>query len=315
MTMSPVDRLREAYLDACEAELRAFKPGNVSVRSPGHGMTAADFRLSAQASALPLASPAVGLGLRVYHAVADTRRAVGCNTNLGIVLLCAPLMQAVLDGTDQDLRADLARVLCGAGRDDAAWLYRAIRVAAPGGLGTAARHDVYGEPPRSVTEAMWPAARRDRIAFQYVSVFKDIFGWSVPRMRLLCERWGEESWAAVGVFLGQLARARDTHIVRRHGNSLAREVSAKAARLEEALCRSDSPEQFLPRLQELDGQLKRAGVNPGTTADLTVATLLAVRLEDLVGEQRRTQPGPSVPYRVGGPSLDGASSRNYQRKE
>ncbi|MEJ2643368.1 MAG: triphosphoribosyl-dephospho-CoA synthase [Gammaproteobacteria bacterium] len=315
MSTSGVERLRDAYLRACEVELQAFKPGNVSVRSPGHGMTASDFRLSAKASAPALASPTVGLGLRVYHAVADTRRAVGCNTNLGIVLLCAPLMQAAMDGTGQGLRADLGRVLCAAGRDDAAWVYRAIRIAAPGGLGTAVRHDVHGEPPCSVIEGMWPAARRDRIAFQYVSVFKDVFGWSMPRMRALRERWKDESWAAVGVFLGQLARARDTHIVRRHGNALAREVSAKAARLEEALCRSDAPEQFLPRLEELDGQFKRAGVNPGTTADLTVATLLAVRLDDLVGEQRRTQSGPSAPYRVGGPSLGGASSRNYQRKE
>ncbi|MGA7802257.1 MAG: triphosphoribosyl-dephospho-CoA synthase, partial [Gammaproteobacteria bacterium] len=249
MTGTLAERVRDAYLEACEVELRAFKPGNVSVLSPGHGMTATDFRLSARASAVALARPHTRLGPRIYRAVVATHRAVGCNTNLGIVLLCAPLMQAVLDGGGTDLRVDLGGILNGTDTVDTRWVYRAIRVASPGGLGTAPHHDVNGEPPSSLIEAMWPAARRDRIAFQYVSVFKDVFGWSMPRMRELRLRWCDESWASVGVFLGLLARTQDTHVVRNHGKALAREVSAKAARLEDALCRSEAPEQFMSRLE------------------------------------------------------------------
>jgi triphosphoribosyl-dephospho-CoA synthase len=41
-------------------------------------------------------------------------------------------------------------------------------------------------------------------------------------------------------------------------------------------------EQLLPQIWEVDAEFKRVGINPGTTADLTVAALLAVRLERLV---------------------------------
>ena len=91
MAISPV-KLQQAYLEACESELQAFKPGNVSVHSAGHDMTVEDFRRSAGASALPLCDPALSLGGRIYRAIAETRKAVGCNTNLGIVLLAAPLL-------------------------------------------------------------------------------------------------------------------------------------------------------------------------------------------------------------------------------
>ena len=40
-----------AVWDACVTEVRAFKPGNVSVTSPGHGMHADDFIASADATA------------------------------------------------------------------------------------------------------------------------------------------------------------------------------------------------------------------------------------------------------------------------
>jgi triphosphoribosyl-dephospho-CoA synthetase len=44
-------QLSEAYKYACEIELRAFKPGNVSIYADGHDMTVEDFRISAQQSA------------------------------------------------------------------------------------------------------------------------------------------------------------------------------------------------------------------------------------------------------------------------
>ena len=40
-------QLSELYQQACEVELQAFKPGNVSVYADGHDMTVADFRISA----------------------------------------------------------------------------------------------------------------------------------------------------------------------------------------------------------------------------------------------------------------------------
>jgi triphosphoribosyl-dephospho-CoA synthase len=48
--------------------------------------------------------------------------------------------------------------------------------------------------------------------------------------------------------------------------------------LSKAVC----PEHTLPLLYSMDQELKAKGVNPGTMADLTVATVLTVFLEDVL---------------------------------
>ena len=83
-----------AYLFACDLEIRAFKPGNVSDASEGHDMTPEDFRQSARASAKALTQSDLTLGERILLAIEATRAVAGCNTNLGIVLLAAPLIEA-----------------------------------------------------------------------------------------------------------------------------------------------------------------------------------------------------------------------------
>jgi triphosphoribosyl-dephospho-CoA synthase len=42
----------------------------------------------------------------------------------------------------------------------------------------------------------------------------------------------------------------------------------------------DNPKTCLRDLLKFDAELKEEGLNPGTSADLTVATLLAVSLQD-----------------------------------
>jgi len=87
-------RIAQAFAQACREELDAPKPGNVHVFADGHRMTAADFERSAEAAAGPLAAAGARVGKRILGAVEATDAAVGANTNLGIVLLCAPLAAA-----------------------------------------------------------------------------------------------------------------------------------------------------------------------------------------------------------------------------
>jgi len=166
--------IADAYREACGLELAALKPGNVHRDADGHGMTVDDFLRSAEASAGPLTEPGPALGERIYRAVSATRAAVACNTNLGILLLCAPLIQAALDPTGcGGLRRRLVGVLNAADRTDTDWLFRAIRLAAPGGLGVAPEHDVSGEALATPLEVMAAAAYRDQIARQYADGFRD----------------------------------------------------------------------------------------------------------------------------------------------
>lgn len=269
------------YREACEAELAALKPGNVGLDNPGHGMTAEEFRASARASAPALAEPGLALGERIQRAVDATWKAVGKNTNLGIVLACAPLAQATLaESTDRDLRARTAAVLAATDASDAAWTYRAIRRAAPAGLGQSERHDVHEDPECSLRQAMCEAQDRDRIAGAYCDDFAEIFAEALPRLRELTRRWGDEAWALTGTYLGLLARGPDSHIARKHGWQVAERVRERAQGLLGELEAMDTPAALADRVREVDSELKTAGINPGTCADLTVATALARRLQD-----------------------------------
>src|SRR5947209_1116957 len=80
---------------------------------------------------------------------------VATNTNLGIVLLLAPLTAVP---RDRDLRTGVAMVLSGLTVADSRSAYAAIRLANPGGLGRANVQDVADEPTVSFREAMALAA-------------------------------------------------------------------------------------------------------------------------------------------------------------
>ena len=95
-----VNAIAEAFIAACRDEIEAPKPGNVHVFADGHGMTVPDFLRSAEAAAPALSNPSLPVGARILAAVEATFAAVGMNTNLGIILLCAPLAAAAETGAD-----------------------------------------------------------------------------------------------------------------------------------------------------------------------------------------------------------------------
>lgn len=275
--------LEAAYLWACETELQAYKPGNVSVHSEGHGMTVEHFRSSAVASAGELCRPDLGLGERIYRAIDATWNTVECNTNLGIVLLGAPLIAAAQSKrTGETLRENLKRILRNSSVEDADWVYRAICRAQPGGLGTAEEHDVRTPPRVTLRAAMRAAADRDRVAYQYSCDYTDVFDFIIPRYHTALSQWDNEGWAAVAAFSGMLARIPDSHIERKFGPRYSPWVSEKMALIEKTLSYTARPESVLGLLRDVDVDFKTRGINPGTTADLTVASLLAVRLEAIL---------------------------------
>ncbi len=276
-------RLAQALKNACLAEIRAPKPGNVSIFSAGHGMTAQQFEASANVIAAPLTVPGASVGERILHAVQETQKQVGCNTNLGIVLLAAPLLRAAqLDFNSCELRLRVRSVLEQLTQQDAELAYEAIRLAKPAGLGNSTRHDVREKPKVTLLAAMREARNRDSIARQYVNGFADVFDMGVLRAREALARFTGEEWAVLSVYLALLARFPDSHVERKFGSELARQVASRGAQLESAWQRCDSPQALLPQLLAFDAELKRDGINPGTTADLSVASLLALHLQDLL---------------------------------
>jgi triphosphoribosyl-dephospho-CoA synthase len=273
------DAVAGAFRDACLAELEALKPGNVHRFSDGHDMTVADFVASAEAAAPLIARKGVGLGERIRLAAAASRLAAGQNTNLGIILLAAPLAAAALERGQVSLADKLRRVLDALTVEDAREAYRAIRETNPGGLGDAPEHDVAGEPRVSLLEAMRAAEGRDRIAWNYAHGFADIFDLGRKWLIQGSERWGEVPWAVTRVYLGFLTHLPDTLIERKFGPASAALVREEAAPIEANFTSSQAPDTMIAPLMAFDRALKERGLNPGTSADLTVATLFAWRLD------------------------------------
>lgn len=270
-----------AFRAACAEELAAPKPGNVHVHADGHFMRVDDFLRSAEAAAPALCRSGARLGVRILDAVTATREAVGQNTNLGILLLCAPLAMAAEAG-GHDLRQALRRVLAEADLTDAEATFRAIVRAAPGGLGTAAHHDVRAPASVKLSVAMAEAADRDRIAWQWTHAFEDVFGLGIATHEAARTRGHDSAMATLMVYMAFLSAFPDSHVSRRHGAALAERLRAEACVLFARLRDCPDLAAMLPDLLHWDAALKRQGINPGTSADLTVATLFARRLRSML---------------------------------
>ncbi|MBZ9983525.1 MULTISPECIES: triphosphoribosyl-dephospho-CoA synthase [unclassified Mesorhizobium] len=266
------ERLRASYKDACRMEIEALKPGNVHLFADGHGMSAAQFMMSAEVSSEPLTDPRLSVGQRMLEAVRATRLAVATNTNLGIVLLAGPLIGAaeMRSGSLQDNLDSLLRALS---MDDTRAVFEAIAMAAPGGLGDAA-NDVRQEPKVHLLEAMREAADRDMIARQYDTCFGDVFGVGLAALVGALARGESGMWPTVFAYMAFLAGFPDSHVVRNHGIEVANQARQDALAVQAALHANGDEPSRIRLLMEFDRRLKADKVNPGTSADLTVATLL-----------------------------------------
>jgi triphosphoribosyl-dephospho-CoA synthase len=252
--------------------------------SPGrhfHDTRYEDFLASAVAIGPALAAAGENpLGTTIRRAVEATLRWTRSNTNLGIVLLLAPLARAALRQGAAGLRERLRTVLAATTVTDAGEVYAAIRRARPGGLGEAKAEDVAGAPTVSLRDAMALAAERDAIAREYVTDFALTFETGVPAV--LAARREGLAWSdtVVEAYLALLDAAPDTHIARKLGAADAAAISLQAREVR-AAGGTRSPEGRRA-LALLDAELRdeRNRRNPGTTADLTCAALFVVILEE-----------------------------------
>ena len=285
--MNRIEHARACFLRACELDVAVRKPGNVSLVSPGHGMQAGMFIASAQAAAGPLFEAGARVGERIEASVAATWAVAGCNTHLGILLLCAPIAMAVESRPDASdsaaLQASIKAVLADLDVADAAAAYRAIARANPGGLGSVPSQDVQRPPSIDLRAAMALAAPRDSIARQYRDGFADLFAFGLPALGEGFSLLSETSAAAAvqRLYLRLLSHFADSHIVRNRGAAVAHIVmtaaqawAARAAQAQAMDAALDTDGEFAA----WDESLKSARINPGTTADLTVATLLIAGL-------------------------------------
>lgn len=282
--------ISQAATMACLLEASVPKPGNVHRGADFADMTFYDFAVSA-ALIGPILETAsqCGVGLAALRAVQATRAWVPCNTNLGTILLLAPLAAAAAKASEQSssagsstLAAAVANVLDHLTPDDARDVYEAIRLANPGGLGTVDEADVADEPPADLRAAMALAADRDLVARQYANGFTEVLGEVVPLLADgLRQDWSLPDsviYAAVSLMHAH----PDSLIARKCGPAVAQQSAEYAgAVLKAGPVGSGS---YFAALADLDFWLRADGHrrNPGTTADLIAAGLFAALWEGII---------------------------------
>ncbi len=279
--------ITQAVYKSCITEIKAFKPGNVSVHSEGHGMEADDFIRSAELISPVMGNSELTVGERILQSVQLTMSQVGCNTNLGIILLVAPLAQATFITKENEyLQQTIHRVLDNLTIEDATLAFEAIELANPGGLGDTPEHDVREPAAITLLAAMEAAQDRDRVAWQYANGYQDIFQTGTNTLRMQVLRWKDVEnrleWATVACYLKFMTMFEDSHIVRKFDQEIAEDIRKRTESVESMFKACENPIVANSELQRYDHELKRVGVNPGTSADLTVASLVALSLEALL---------------------------------
>lgn len=276
------DKIGLAAEMACLLEVSAEKPGNVTRRMDFNDACFENFVISAAAIGPAFRRAADStVGEIILRAVRATRRFVGGNTNLGIVLLLAPMAKAAgLDHSDA-LRLAVGSVLRSLTVDDARLTYEAIRLARPAGMGTVQQYDLQ-ETDVDITlrEAMDQARDRDALAREYVTDFEITFEVGLNALQRILEQGAGMSEAVVQTFLTILTQVPDTLITRKNGMEAARKVSGRAGQvLKYGGIFSEKGKAAIKRF-DLDLRDKGHTLNPGTTADLTAAVLFAYLVEN-----------------------------------
>jgi triphosphoribosyl-dephospho-CoA synthase len=286
--MKTANRIAQLAQIACIWEACAPKPGNVNRCHDFSDTSLEDFLLSAIAigPAFEMAGQS-SIGQIIRQAVANTRQWVRSNTNLGLVLLLAPLTKACLTMNDESkskiaaLRSNLHAVLNTLAVEDARLAYDAIRLARPCGLGQVSQADVVDEPSITLLQAMALAQERDSIAHEYITDYAITFEIGLPVLKEALSQDLDLSSAIVQTFLTILSQVPDTLIARKKGSAAARKVSQLA---EEVLIKGGV--LTFPgreRLAEMDRVLREDAahtLNPGTTADLTAAAIFLALIEN-----------------------------------
>jgi triphosphoribosyl-dephospho-CoA synthase len=274
---------------ACLWEATARKPGNVHRFQDFEDVTYLDFVASAAAIAPVFRVMGVAaaeddpdrfsVGMLVLEGVRQTREVVSTNTNLGILLLLAPLAKASLPGA---IRTGVGQVLESLTVRDAESVYEAIRLAAAGGMGRVKDQDVNQPPTQPLRQVMALAADRDMIARQYANGFQDVLLVGVPALVRGLQEMPTLEDGIIHCHLQLLARYPDSLIARKCGPAVAEEASRGAARVIGA----GWPHTAAGRgaIAAFDAWLRADGHrrNPGTTADLVAACLFVALSEGII---------------------------------
>jgi triphosphoribosyl-dephospho-CoA synthase len=268
------DLIKKSYINSCQLDIECIKPGNVNQTS-GHPDTSSDdFIKSFMTTAEIISSNDSTLGEKIENSVLMTKRAVNKNTNLGIILLCSLFVQSLSLKKNLTLYEAIKFVVIEATSEDVSKLCNAIKLAQPGGLGSHSDYDVTSNPDIALLDIMKISSEYDMIAKQYALFFEDIFRFVIPALDNAFRKINDKKLAISYTFLKILEKYPDSHICRKYGNKIAKKTSNEASDLIKILDGDTRHESWGKKLMSLDNHFKMTRVNPGTSADLLVVSMM-----------------------------------------
>jgi triphosphoribosyl-dephospho-CoA synthase len=290
-------------------EVSANKPGNVNFVVGFEGTRVEHFLASAVAASASFEEAAkrgiavaegklkicdVCMGKLMKECVADIDAwQTGGNTLLGTVMLFIPLAVAagMTPANDKGnfeaakLRANMKLAIEATTPEDAVRVYEAIGIANPSGLNGAPDLDVNDTKSKNrllkenvnLYQVFKIASGYDDICYEWVNNFPITFDLAFPYLgdQLKAHRLNT---AIVNTFLKILSERPDTFISRKVGSDNARKISQDAKHVievggAESKAGKESIVLFDKKLREYGNDY-----NPGTTADITAATLALATL-------------------------------------
>ena len=216
------------------------------------------------------------LGRYICEAVRETNKWVETNTNLGIMMMCMTIAcSAAISDSFDELQDNIVKIMDATTVDDACDLYDAINLADAGGMGdqddfdvnSASAKDELRANGQTMYDVLEISAGWDRLANELTNGMPVCFEIGYPTYSKLRET-SSLNKSSVLTFLKILSEVPDTLISRKYGDEVAESVSFKTKEL--LSCEDD----FDIKVKEFDDYLFDNGYNPGTTADLTAASIM-----------------------------------------
>jgi len=237
----------------------------------------------------------IGIGKTIKNAITDVMAwQHGGNTLLGSIILLIPMATAAgltlaenASFSVNNFRTNLKSVVESTTAEDAVNVYDAIISAQPGGIGKAPKLDVTDVKSKreileggvSLFEVFKISSSWDSISAEWVNDYHITLDIGCPFFVQVLKETKDVNMATVNTYLKILSEVPDTLISRKAGLDKAKRVSNQAKRILEhgGLTTLKGRSSLL----RLDRKLHDPNhkLNPGTTADITSATLAVAILD------------------------------------
>lgn len=271
------------------------KPGNVHRNRDFHDMVFEDFLISGIAIGKTIKLlcekskksrndlSKINLGSYILKGVKKTNHWVKNNTNLGIIMMLMPIAaSASISSNFNDLQENIDKIIKSTTVNDAINLYEAINLAEAGGMGASKEFDLSNDASKdelknnnkSMYDVLEISSSWDTLASELTSKMPICFEISYPTFHKL-KKENSLNNSTIITFLTILSNVPDTLISRKYNNKKAIEVSDECLKV-----LNSSPEDFIKNLKKFDDYLFENKLNPGTTADLTAASIMISYLKD-----------------------------------